>query len=706
MNASAAMRFVAVVCIMIVSATTSAWANTGHTSVHSDLIELIRECFDDYYGLLEPNEQSDIDDQRAKPYISDERNLPAARRASSTAVVMAATASSQYSPVVLAAAAALSVSEDPLILNNLGTILHGMGETDKAIAVLQYADTLLPASPVILTNLGNSYLDQGFIDEAETAYNQALEYDAQYSSAHHGLSVVSIIHQNGQKAMDELVQAAQTGYTPSMRTCFLAAKGLGGRINKPFWDVIIEDDHIENDYNQSPGSQDSPGDDQSNENTDYPQDKLILPVLPKWESRMAFLASAPHRQAFVEDVMQEGLIGAITFALQYHADDIGQEWQDAKSMDEADVWFEDDWAGDDWEDEDYWNDEGNWTEEGGWLAEDDWNDEVDQVDVVDSIQLEPAYGHMLFWLELVNDYYAEMIAQVYDRNNMKRQQIDETFAQGLTSLKESHLFDQLQQKIIANDIHGAKTLGKEVNKIAAQLADEHFYQWRDLTLDTYSRLTTLLYEYWSISDTATADVYDESVMDYINQVRKLTVYTAFLPIALDFSTLPQSYALADYIAPIVEKDEDLSVYAADPIQPLAVPEKKAKECGLKQKLVFELGPASFSVTCDTWELEVLEGIGGAYKRNFKTGESEISVLVGVKATAGAGPIKGELSAKTGVTMRFDSDGNFTGWSQRGDAGAKVGTGPIGTSANVGGTSDLGAISSPRMQSGPDIHFGW
>ena len=90
------------------------------------------------------------------------------------------------------------------------------------------------------------------------------------------------------------------------------------------------------------------------------------------------------------------------------------------------------------------------------------------------------------------------------------------------------------------------------------------------------------------------------------------------------------------------------------------------------------------------QLEVLEGVGGSYKRNFKTGESEVTVLVGVSKKVGAV----ELGATQGVTFKFNK-GNFTGWSYKSDAGAKMGIGPITVSQNLEYSSDIGIITSPR-----------
>ncbi|MGI6610648.1 MAG: hypothetical protein ACOX4G_09065 [Limnochordia bacterium] len=331
----------------------------------------------------------------------------------------------------------------------------------------------------------------------------------------------------------------------------------------------------------------------------------------------------------------------------------------------------------------------------------DWDDGESYSDPAGSFQqimsTKPQYGQQLFMLELVNDYYAHMIEQELTSASARRRQIDERYEREMTNLREGGQFKQLEQMIIANQIPEAKELAKTINKLGGQIADSHFYAWRDLTLGSYGHLKSLLLEYWRMSDQVTASIYDQDVVDYVNAVREITVYASFLPLALDLATLPVSYALAEHIAPIVTKDEDISALRTQPVGELVVPEKKAKKCELKDKITFGIGIASFAVDCSSWELEVLAGVGGAYKQNFKTGESEISVLVGAKAGAGVGPVKGELSAKGGVTLRFDSDGNFVGWSDRGEIGMKTGVGPLSGGQSLEGSANLGSIAGPRTQ---------
>jgi len=646
---------------------------------------LTQSILDEYYGRLDPDERGHVDDRIASLGVDRGGVRENARETSSAAVMISATASSYHMPVVLAAAAAQAAPNDPLAVNNFAAMLRSIGRLDESIQVLLHADNLAPYSPVILTNLGNSYLDKGMLVDAEVAYSKAIAYDADFYAAHYGMSIIWVKRGNGNLAMAELAKAARGGFVPSMRQVYMGAKGCGGSAGQPFWDVIIDEGMT--DSQDGDGSPNQPGD-----NARPQADKLILPTLPKWGSRMDFLAAAPGLQPLAQRIMNKGLIGALEFAAQYHPEELAMGMGDGS----FDQMPSDSSSGsDDWDD-------GGWEDDGESWGEDDWGSEGEwdsdsPSSLPQGIQLKPQYGQKLFMLELVNDYYADMIAQELTRSAARRKQIDERYEREMTELKEGGQYKQLEQKIIANQIYEAKVLAQTINKLGGQIADSHFYAWRDLTLESYGRLKSLLLEYWKMSDQVTAGIYDQDVIDYVNRIRELTVYSSFLPMALDFSTLPQAYALADYIAPIADKNEDLSQFRPQPVGELTVPKKEAKKCGLKNKITFGVGPASFAVDCDSWELEFLAGIGGAYKQNFKTGESEISVLVGAKAGAGVGPVKGELSAKGGVTLRFDRDGNFTGWTDRGELGMKTGIGPLSAGQSLEGSANLGSIAGPRTQ---------
>lgn len=632
--------------------------NRPDPEAENDIVALAEKYIAEHYGLLTSEEKSIIEHGGSSKGITVD-GLRNASDISAAAVFISASASSQYLPVILSAGAVIEAPENAVIVNNFGTMVRNLKQIDDSLTILLYAKSLESESPMILTNLGHSYLDKGETDKAEECYLKALELDPDFGSAHEGMAYVYIKRADGQKAINEIVEAAKRGYSPMLRAAYKAAKKAGGVIDIPPWDKLLNND---------PESSDS----ESEEENQTQNDMLILPDLPKWESRGAFIATLPNLSKLIEDSMQKGMLDAIVFAVTYHPEDLEEAFGEEGFGDYEDY-------------DGYYEDE----------------EDADMDDIA-SIELMPSYGQKLFMLELVNDYFAEKINQAYNRTLSKRIQIDDAYQKDIDSIKESAKFKSMEKKIMENDIGGAKALGKEINKMSAQMADTHFYAWRDITLQNYNEIKDLLYEYWKISDQVTGSIYDQDVVDYINKIREITVYASILPITTDFSMLPTTYALADHIAPIVEPDEDLSQYKPEPIGTVQTPPIKKKECAIKgKKLSVTMGPASFAVTCDTWEFEFLEGIGGAIKQNFKTGETEITVLVGVKTGAGTT----EFSGKTGVTMKFDSDGNFTGWGTTTNAGAKVGMGPIEVSGNVGFSGDVGSIGSPNAGVSIGTHGG-
>lgn len=680
------------VCAVLVGAGAPAAASAARPGQAADgLTELAQRVLGECYGLLEADEKAAVDRQL------EELDVLGAREASSLAVILAATASStRHMPLALSAAAVQHSPDDALVVNNFGAVLRHAGRLDDSIAALQRALELEPYSPAILTNLGNSYLDKGMDGDAELAYAAALTFDENFDAAHHGMAALWNRRGNGRLAIEHLAKAARTGFAPSMRQIYIGARSRGGAVSEPFWDVVPDEP-------QSQNGDSSQGD--AADNGSAPRDdRLVLPTLPRWNDRMALLVSAPSYVPLAQRIIDKGLMGALTFAMRYHADELAAGMSSGEGGDDG--WEEDDY----WEGESYSEDDGQWEDDDGW--EDDWNGDSASGNSADAAQsgpqakdLKPIYGQKLFMLELVNDYYSGLITDELNRAAALRKEIDDRYERELEELREGGMMRNLEQLIIANKVLEAKAMAQQVNKAGSQIADTHFYAWRDLTIDSYNRLRSVLQEYWRVSDQMTAGIYDRDVMDYVNQIRELTVYVSLTPLAFDLSTLPQAYALADYIAPITTEGEDLSQYRPQPVGELTVPTKEAEECGLKGKLNFSIGPASFGVTCDSWELEVLAGVGGAYKRNFKTGESEISVLVGAKAGAGVGPASGELSAKGGLKFQFDSEGNFTGWSDTGGLEAKAGIGPLSVSQSMEGGGYVVGVSGPQVETMSGYGFG-
>ena len=628
-----------------------------------DFTKLCQKQIDIYYDKFDLIEKSRIN--TAKDRLK--ANPDYAAELSAIAVMASAASTLEKMPIVMSALAVLSDPVDPLLVNNFGAILRALHDVDvkqisqgidDPILIFSYAKTLAPHSPMILTNLGNAYIDLNMYAEAEENYREAIKYDDFFCAAHEGMARVYLHKKDSRRAIDELIKAGKLGFSASMRKGFREAVKGGGHVDAPFW----EEDQQGEDQGEQEKSQD---------------DQLKLPVFPKWVSREAFIFSLPNLVEFSQDVMEKSMAGGLQFAATYHADELEEALDDYETDSYPDE--EDDGDGDD-EDND--------------LSEDDSS----EMESIESVELMPSYGQKLFMLELVNDYYTQKIEQEYNKNSARRKMADDIFQKELHNLKESGEYKQMMKYVLENDYYKSKQLARDINKRASALADDHFIQWRDMTLETYRGLKILLYEYWNVAYQVAGDMYDQDAVNYFNDIRELTVNISLLPIATDFSLLPQGYALADYFAPIVTKDEDLNQYKNSPVKKIEMPEKEVDDCPFKdQKVSFDLGAIGIGITCDTWELEFLQGIGGSFKRNIKNGDTEITVLVGVKA--GVGGVS--ATAKEGISLKFNEAGDFTGWAVKSEVGAKVGMGPVSVSKSIGFSSDIGMVSSPKTT----ISFG-
>ena len=447
--------------------------DTGDLKVtREDFTKLCQNYIDLYYDKLDLIEKSRIntatDRLKANPdYAAD---------LSGSAVVASATATLEYMPIVMSALAALSDPVDPLLVNNFGAILRALHDADvkqisqgfdDPILIFIYAKTLEPHSPMILTNLGNAYIDLNMYPEAEENYRQAIKYDDYFCAAHEGMARVYVHKKDGRRAIDELIKAGKLGFSASMRKGFREAAKSGGHVESPFW----EEDQQNEDQNENEKSQD---------------DILKLPVFPKWVSRDAFMFSLPNLVEFSQAVMEKSMAGGLQFAATYHADELDEAINDFDSDPYPD-------------------------EEGDSDGEDE--DDNSEMESIESVELLPSYGQKLFMLELVNDYYTQKIEQEYNKNAARRKMADEIFQQELQNLKESGEYKQMMKYVQENDTYNSKRLAKDINKRASALADDHFIQWRDMTLDTYRGVKILLYEYWNVAYQVAGDMYDQDAVN-------------------------------------------------------------------------------------------------------------------------------------------------------------------------------------------------
>jgi len=93
---------------------------------------------------------------------------------------------------------------DTLSVNNFGAYLRLIDSTAISVPVLLYANKLFSQSPIILTQLGNSYFELNDFTKAETYYKQALKISPDFGQAHTSLCDLYIKQNRLQDAILEL----------------------------------------------------------------------------------------------------------------------------------------------------------------------------------------------------------------------------------------------------------------------------------------------------------------------------------------------------------------------------------------------------------------------------------------------------------------------------------------------------------------------
>jgi tetratricopeptide (TPR) repeat protein len=105
---------------------------------------------------------------------------------------------------VYLASAVKAFPSDTLSINNFGAYLRNIDSVAISVPVLLYANQLFSESPLILTQLGNSYFELNELTKAESYYKQALEVNPDFGQAHTSLCDLYIQQNRFQDAILEL----------------------------------------------------------------------------------------------------------------------------------------------------------------------------------------------------------------------------------------------------------------------------------------------------------------------------------------------------------------------------------------------------------------------------------------------------------------------------------------------------------------------
>ncbi len=106
---------------------------------------------------------------------------------------------------VYTAAAVKALPSDTLSVNNFGAYLRMIDSTAISIPVLLYANSLYSQSPIVLTQLGNSYFELHDFVKAELYYKEAIRANPDFGQAHSALCDLYISQNRLKDALVELM---------------------------------------------------------------------------------------------------------------------------------------------------------------------------------------------------------------------------------------------------------------------------------------------------------------------------------------------------------------------------------------------------------------------------------------------------------------------------------------------------------------------
>lgn len=143
-------------------------------------------------------------DQHFREAASDDFSLRAVRKLAGIGGTLLSVGDDHNLACVYLASAVKAMPDDTLSVNNFGAYLRIIDSIKTSVPVLLYADKLYGESPIILTQLGCSYLELGHGKEAESCLKEALEYNPGFGQAHTALCELYIQQNRLEDALLEL----------------------------------------------------------------------------------------------------------------------------------------------------------------------------------------------------------------------------------------------------------------------------------------------------------------------------------------------------------------------------------------------------------------------------------------------------------------------------------------------------------------------
>ena len=169
----------------------------------TNIVAIADRFFKRSYKVLDAVSKSKFD-QDYKIAEKEKFSFTAVRKLTSTGAALITFGNDHLIACVYLSASVKAFPTDTLCINNFGAYLRIIDSTKISVPVLLYANKLFSSSPVILTQLGNSYFELGDFVKAEFYYKQAIKINPDFGQAHSALCDLYIKQNRLQDAILEL----------------------------------------------------------------------------------------------------------------------------------------------------------------------------------------------------------------------------------------------------------------------------------------------------------------------------------------------------------------------------------------------------------------------------------------------------------------------------------------------------------------------
>lgn len=172
-------------------------------SSKENLVAIASRFYNRTYKTVNAIDRSRFD-QDYKKAAAEKFSLKAVHRLTSTGGILISLSDNPDLACLYFTSAVKAMPNDTLSVNNFGGYLRLIDSTAISIPVLLYANKLFSGSPIIFTQLGNSYFELGDYKKAESYYKQALTVNPDFGHAHSSLCDLYIKQNRLQDAILEL----------------------------------------------------------------------------------------------------------------------------------------------------------------------------------------------------------------------------------------------------------------------------------------------------------------------------------------------------------------------------------------------------------------------------------------------------------------------------------------------------------------------